>query len=102
MAAGKIDLDRSGFMLTQHRTRLTEFRNPDVVADGYYSEMKELVCRVTGASRALVRSHLVRTEKPVDFNDGYARFVHCNYNVARLRDMAQELLARDGVTPREN
>ena len=102
MAAGKVDLDRSGFMLTQHRTRLTEFRNPDVVADGYYSEMKELVCRVTGASRALVRSHLVRTEKPVDFNDGYARFVHCDYNVARLCDMAHELLARDGVTPREN
>ena len=102
LAAGQIDLDRSGFTLTQHRTSVTEFRNPDVVADGYYPEMKDLICRVTGASRALVRSHLVRTEKRVDFNDGYARFVHCDYNVARLGEMAHELLARGGVMPQEN
>jgi len=102
LAAGQIDLDRSGFTLTQHRTSVTDFRNADAVAESYYSEMKELVCRVTGASRALVRSHLVRTEKRVDFNDGYARFVHCDYNVARLGEMAHELLARDGVMPQEN
>ena len=102
LAAGEIDLDRSGFTLTQNRTTVPDFRDADAVREHYYPEMQDLICRKTGASRAFVRGHLVRTEKPVDFNDGYARFVHCDYNIARIDEMALELLARDGVTPREN
>ncbi len=41
-------------------------------------------------------------EKPIDFNDGYARFVHCDYNMTRIRDMAHDLFAEQGVTPKEN
>ena len=102
LEAGEIDLDRAGFTLTEHRTKFTDFRNKDAVAEAYYPEMKDLICRITGASRAFVRGHVIRTEKPVDFNDGYARFVHCDYNFARLREHTHELLAREGVAPQEN
>ncbi len=101
-AADGLDLDRCGFTLAENRTKATDFRNDEEVAALYYPEMRDLVCRATGASRAFVRGHLVRTEKPIDFNDGYSRFVHCDYNVARLHEMALELLERDGVTPQDN
>jgi hypothetical protein len=97
--AGEIDLDRSGFTLTNHATKITDFRDKDAVAETYYPEIKDLVRRVTGADRVFMRGHLIRTETPIDFNDGYSRFVHCDYNVARQYDMAQELFERDGVTP---
>ena len=102
LEAGEIDLDRNGFTLTGHTTKVADFRNEDDVAKRYYPEIKDLVRRVTGADKVFMRGHLIRTEKPVDFNDGYARFVHCDYNVARQHAMAMELFDRDGVTPQDN
>lgn len=101
-AAGEVDLDRSGFTLGENHTKVADFRSSDEVEARYYPEIQDLVCRATGASRVLVRGHLVRTEKPIDFNDGYSRFVHCDYNAARLDDMVDELFQRDGVTRRKN
>ena len=100
--AGEVDLDRSGFTLSENHTKVTDFRNPGEVEALYYAEMQDLLCRVTGASRTIVRGHLIRTEKPFDFNDGYSRFVHCDYNAARLDELADELFQRDNVTPRDN
>ena len=102
LQAGEVDLGRSGFTLTEHATKVADFRNEDEVAKLYYPEMKDLICRVTGASRAFVRGHLVRTEKPIDFNDGYARFVHCDYNVARIDELTHALLEREGVSPEDS
>lgn len=102
LAAGDIDLDTGGFTLTRSKSKVTDFRDEDNVAKLYYPEMQDLICRVSGASRAFVRGHLIRTEKPIDFNDGYSRFVHCDYNVRRREEMALELLERDGVTPQDN
>ena len=45
---------------------------------------------------------LVRTEKPIDFNDGYARFVHCDYNVKRVVGMSHDVLRENGVDPDES
>ena len=102
LAAGDVDLARSGFTLAENHTKVADFHDEDDVAARYYPEMEALICRVTGASRAIAKSHLIRTEKPVDFNDGYSRFVHCDYNMDRLEDMTHELLARDGITPRDS
>lgn len=101
-AAGEIDLERSGYMLTTHQTQIKDFRDEAEVAKVYYPEMERLVEKTTGAAKAFVRSHLVRTETPVDFNDGYARFVHCDYNMQRLKEMSEEVLADHGVTPDPN
>ncbi|MFT5450401.1 MAG: hypothetical protein ACI9DC_005607 [Gammaproteobacteria bacterium] len=91
---GEIDLDRSGFTLTTNPTNFTAFTEPEQVERDYYPQMHDLVCKASGASAAFAYAHLVRTEKPIDFNDGYARFVHCDYNISRLQDMSETLLEK--------
>ena len=98
---GTADLDRSGFTLTKNDTSVKSFREDMEVAVAYYPEMQELIRRVTGAGRVFVLNHLVRTEQPTSFNDGYARFVHCDYNLRRLREMSEDLLDKNEITPQE-
>ena len=102
LAAGDVSLEVNGFTLSENTSQVTDFRDDDQIVSLYYDEMKDLIRRATGAARVLMRSHLIRTEKPIDFNDGYSRFVHCDYNAARTEIMAQELFDRDGITPGDN
>ena len=102
VASGEADLDKSGFTLDGNVTMVKDFRDNEEVSMVYHEEMKDLICRVTGAQSAYVLNHLVRTETPVDFNDGYARFVHCDYNVRMLDKMAADVLGRYGVKVQEN
>ncbi len=102
LTTGDITLDGSGFTLETHAHAVQDFRDDDQVARLYYPGIERLVERVSGAHRAFVRSHLVRTETPIDFNDGYARFVHCDYNMKRLTEMSEEVLAAHGVAPDPN
>ncbi len=101
-AAGEIDLDRSGFTLTGNRSKCSDFRDAAAVEAEYHPEMRAVIARLTGADHVFVRSYLVRTETPVDCNDGYARFVHCDYNVRRIEEMALEVLAAQGVEAKSN
>ena len=96
------DLDRSGFTLDGNVTAINNFQDDDAVSKIYHEEMKSLICRVTGANFAYVVNHLVRTEAPVDFNDGYARFVHCDYNVRTLDKLASKVLGKHGVEAENN
>ena len=102
LEAGEIKLEQNGFTLLDHKTAVPDFRDDALVESIYYPEIKDLVRRVTGASEVVMRGHLVRSETPVDFNDAYSRFVHCDYNVARNTEMAHELFERDGITPQDN
>ena len=102
LAAGDVSLERNGFTLSENHSRVVNFHDPDEVAALYYPEMGKLIPRVTGAELTVMRSHLIRTETPIDFNDGYSRFVHCDYSMARQDEMAAELLARNGITPQDN
>jgi hypothetical protein len=99
IAAGEIGLDKTGFTLSTNKTACTDFRDDEVIKRDYLPEMRDLVCRLTGAKAAYHYSHLVRTETPVDFNDGYARFVHCDYNVRRIEEMSETVLRNHGVEP---
>ena len=96
--AGEIDLDMNGFTLSSNRATVTDYRDDDEVREKYHPQMIELIKRETGADHVFVRGHLIRTEKPIDFNDGYARFVHCDYNMTRIHEMAHDLFAEQGVT----
>ncbi len=102
LAEGRIDLDGAGFTLAENETAVTNFRDEPQIMEIYRPEMIGLVRRLTGAGRAFVFNHLIRTEKPIDFNDGYSRFVHCDYNMARLDEMTRDLLEQHEVTPEAN
>ena len=65
----------------------------------YLEAMLDLVRRVSGASATYFFADLVRTEDQRDFNTGYARFVHCDYNARNLEAMSTNLLRRRGVEP---
>jgi hypothetical protein len=88
----EIELDRSGFTLSSNDTDFTDFKDADRIRQHYYPQMAELVCALSGAQAAYAYGHLVRTETPTDFNDGYARFVHCDYNIRRLQEMSEGVL----------
>lgn len=102
LESGAHDLERSGFTLSRNPSACTDFRNEDHVKAVYYPEVHDLVKRITGADGVYIRSHLIRTEVPIDFNDGYARFVHCDYNIKRLDEMSEDVLAQHGVAPQKN
>ena len=72
LEAGALSIDRNGFTLTTNPTAVTNFRDEEQIEGIYHREMERLVEGVTGAHRAFARSHLIRTEKPIDFNDRYA------------------------------
>ncbi len=63
----------------------------------YIEAMLDLVRRETGAVTTHFFADLVRTEDQRDFNTGYARFVHCDYNRRNLESMSVNLLRRRGA-----
>ena len=97
--SGAMGLDDAGFTVVAHQTSFADFTDKDEVAARYYPETLELACRVTGAARAFMSGHQVRTEVPPSFNEGYARFVHCDYHLHNGARMARDILAKHGVEP---
>ena len=55
-------LDREGFALHEHRTRMTDFYDPTAVKRVYYAEIVELLKRATGAAEVHVFDHTLRVE----------------------------------------
>ena len=55
-------LDREGFALEQHQTKVTDFYDPAAVEQVYYVEIAELLKRVTGAAEVHVFDHTLRVE----------------------------------------
>lgn len=98
-------LDTSGFTL-RSVTLSDEVRVPSGTKPGakraprpYVEAMLELVRTETGAAATYFFADLVRTEDQSDFNTGYARFVHCDYNATNLASMSANLLKRRGIEP---
>jgi hypothetical protein len=77
-----LSLDREGFMLVDHKTTVTDFRDDDQITRVYHPEIAQLVQRLTGADRVLMAPHGVLrfSEKSADYgsrtNTRPARFVH--------------------------
>jgi hypothetical protein len=102
LTSGEHTLERSGFCLTQNPNSIADFHDEEAVKQHYYPSIEKAVKRMAGANGVFIRSHLIRTETPIDFNDGYARFVHCDYNMSRLDEISEAVLADHGVEPNLN
>jgi hypothetical protein len=62
-----ISLDREGFCLTRHDTKVADFLDERQVRDVYYPEVDALVKRETGASRAVIFDHTIRhADRPTE------------------------------------
>lgn len=107
LIADQLSLEREGFILVNHETKVKDFYDEDEVRAVYYKETEELVKRTSGAKRVLVFDHTlragdddIRAEKQVS---GPVRNAHNDYTEwsgpQRVRDLlpadeAEELLKR--------
>ena len=89
-----LELDAAGFVLTRHDSAVEDFHDTALVRDAYYGEVGEVVRRMTGADAVFVYSHTIRTEDTSDFNVAYARFVHCDYSLARADERRRSALEK--------
>lgn len=99
-------LDREGFALVRHSTRVEDLYDAETVRAAYYPEMEQLVAGFTGAARVVAFDHNVRSApRAEEGEEGLqhpVRFVHNDYTEAsgpqRVRDLmggdAEELLSR--------
>lgn len=58
---GHFSLDREGFLLTDHETKVSDFYDEEEVRSVYYPEAERLVKELTGASHILIFDHTLRS-----------------------------------------
>ncbi|MCZ6641999.1 MAG: CmcJ/NvfI family oxidoreductase [Gammaproteobacteria bacterium] len=88
-----LDLDTSGFVLTENNSEPADFLDATEVHSTYYPQVNEIVKKLTGADQVFITQHVVRTEDTSDFNAAYARFVHSDYSLSDLRMSRERALA---------
>jgi hypothetical protein len=59
--AGELSLERNGFVLVEHKTRVTDFFDPEQLKAIYYPEVERLIQAVSGASRVVLFDHTLRS-----------------------------------------
>src|SRR5882757_2035991 len=59
--ADQLSLEREGFILVSHDTKMQNFYDEDKIRDLYYKETEDLVKRTSGAERVLVFDHTLRS-----------------------------------------
>ena len=103
---GSFHLERHGFEFVDHPTKMTNFFNPEQLANIYYPEVETLIKQRTGASRVLIFDHTLRSGDQSTREEKWARepvlSVHNDYTEwsgpQRVRDLlpdeADELLKR--------
>ena len=59
--AHALSLEKNGFVLVDHPTRVADFFDPRQLADVYYPEVERLIKDVSGARRVVLFDHTLRT-----------------------------------------
>ena len=102
----QLSLEREGFILVQHETKIKNFYDDAEVRSVYYKETEELVKQTSGAKRVLVFDHTLRSADSATREalqvSGPVRNVHNDYTEwsgpQRVRDLlpdeADDLLIR--------
>ena len=100
LIADRLSLDEQGFILRQQNTAVCDFYDQAEIRAVYYPEMERLVCDLTGASRALMFDHTLRSAQANAGGDlrEPVRAVHNDYTFGsgpqRLRDLLPEEATR--------
>lgn len=94
----KPSLDREGFTLAPHQTRVEDLYDAEAVRGDYYPEIEQLVRALSGAERVLAFDHNVRCAERAKRGESGAQspvnFVHNDYTESsgpqRVRDLVGE------------
>lgn len=60
--AGRLSLDREGFVFVEHDTRVADFYDEDEIRSVYYPEVERLVQQQSGAVRVVIFDHTLRAQ----------------------------------------
>jgi hypothetical protein len=99
--AASISLDREGFCLTRHHTKVTDFLDDAQIRDVYYPEMDALVKRETGASRVVIFDHTIRhADRPMERGlRAPVQNVHNDYTEKSGPQRVRELVGEEAAAP---
>ena len=88
----ELSLDVNGFVLVDHASTVVDFSDDKTVKSSYNSEIEQLMRVLSGADEVFITNHLVRTEDKSNFNNAYARFLHCDYSLEDPRSASLRTL----------
>ena len=89
---GDLDLDSNGFVLAEHKTKLSNFHDELAVKGIYDTEIAPMLQQLTGANLVKVVGHQIRTEDPKTFLGAYSRYLHCDYPLTPSENREKNLL----------
>jgi ribosomal protein L34 len=61
LIADQLSLDEQGFVLVEHKTKVTDFFDPAQLKSVYYPEVEQLIKDESGASRVVIFDHTLRS-----------------------------------------
>ncbi|MGI9284609.1 MAG: CmcJ/NvfI family oxidoreductase, partial [Pseudomonadales bacterium] len=97
-------LDRQGFSLQQHATRVEDFYALETIQEDYNAEIIELVLSATGGSEALVFDHTLRSDSPDIRGERTLRepasVIHNDYTDASAQKRLRDLLPTEEAEER--
>ena len=101
-----LSLEAEGFRLVDHKSAVTEFRDEAAVKSTYLAEIRDLISRVSGASRVLVSPTAILRfgersgEYRKSFNSRPARFAHVDVTPVSAPRQLRAVLGPDAPMPR--
>ena len=100
----KLSLDKSGFQLTHHETKIVNFYDAQEVQDVYYPEVEQLLKEVLGAEKVVVFDHNVRCTPMAKRDENGAqepaRITHNDYTLRSGPQRVRDLLEADEAEAR--
>jgi hypothetical protein len=99
-AVNELTLDRQGFSLVHHQSRVSNFYDPEEVTRLYYPEVEQLLKQTIGAMRVHVFDHNVRCRPMAKRGENGARepvkFAHNDYTLNSGPQRVRDLLPAEG------
>jgi hypothetical protein len=95
-SAGRLSLDREGFVLRRHASSVTDFRDEAMLRNVYYPEAEGLIRAATGATAVLTFDYTIRTSALSDRADNGLREpasrIHNDYTERSAPQRVRDLL----------
>jgi hypothetical protein len=104
--AGELSLEKTGFILVEHKTKVRDFFDPEELQSVYHREVEQLIKSTSGASRVVIFDHTLRSgdetereeklirEPVLSAHNDYTEWSGPNRVRELLPDEADDLLSR--------
>jgi hypothetical protein len=101
---GLLSLDGEGFALSAHESAVSDFYDPDQIADIYYPETEELLKKETGAEKVVIFDHTIRSVPKFNAKEKGirepVRRVHNDYTALSGRRRVRDHLSKEEADER--